>query len=217
MSHALFTKEELLQIRQAVVEAEQLSGGEIVPVFSRHSSWYEQTLWRAGALFAVLTAIILTLLYLSSDVLLWLPPYLWLLICTTGGIAGATLTESVPVLKRFFISRESLQQQVQARAQQFFVEQSVSHTEQRTGILLYISFFEKHALILPDIGISELVSHEVWEGILQQLVSTMKGGQPTAAICNAIASCGKVLADSGIQKAEDDDTNELPDEIHIDE
>lgn len=216
MSHNLFTQEELLQIKNAVIEAEKNSGGEIVPIFSRQSSWYEQTLWRAGALFSLLTAILFTILYLSSDVLLWLPPYLWLLICTTGGIAGATLTESVPALKRFFISRESLQQQVEGRAQQLFVEQSVSHTEQRTGILLYISFFEKHALILPDIGISEVVNHELWEDILQNLVSTMKGGQYTTAICNAIASCGKVLADSGIQKAEDDNDNELPDEIHID-
>lgn len=217
MSHALFTQEELIRIKNAVVEAEQISGGEIVPVFSRQSSWYEHTLWRAGALFALLTAIVLTIVYLSSDILLWLPPYLWIIICTTGGIAGATIAESLPFVKRFFISHESLQQQVEARAQKLFVEQSVSHTEQRTGILLYISFFEKHALILPDMGISEVVNHEVWEDILQKLVSTMKGGQHTTAICNAIVSCGRVLAESGIQKAEDDDENELPDEIHIDE
>lgn len=216
MSYAPFTKEELSQIRNVVIEAEQLSGGEIVPVFSRQSSWYEHTLWRAGALFALLTAIILTIVYLSSDVLLWLPPYLWLFICTSGGIAGATLTESVPAFKRFFISRESLQQQVEARAQQFFVEQSVSHTEQRTGILLYISFFEKRAIILPDIGISEVISHEVWESILQKLVNTMKNGRPAIAICEAIIHCGKVLAESGIQKAIDDE-NELPDKIHVDE
>ncbi|MEK6478690.1 TPM domain-containing protein [Catalinimonas sp. 4WD22] len=216
MSQSLFTKEEVLQIKNAVVEAEKLSGGEIVPVISKQSSWYEQTLWRAGALFSLLTAIILTTFYLSSDALLWLPPYLWLLICTTGGIAGATIAESLPFVKRFFISAESLRQQAEGKAKQLFVEQSISQTEQRTGILLYISFFEKHASILPDIGISEVVEQQVWDDILQQLVNDMRTSSYAAAISHAIISCGKVLEESGIQKAVDDD-NELPNKVHIDE
>ncbi len=216
MSQSIFSKEEVLQIKNAVVEAEKLSGGEIVPVFSRQSSWYEHTLWRAGALFALLTAMVLTIIYLGSDSLLWLPPFLWLLLCTTGGVAGATLAEALPVVKRFFISKESLRQQAEARAQQLFFELSVSHTDQRTGILLYISFFEKYALILPDIGISEVVDHEVWESVLQKLVHEMKDSHRTEAICTAIKRCGEILAESGIQRAIDDE-NELPDGIHIDE
>lgn len=216
MSHPLFTKEEVSQIKNAVIEAEKLSGGEIVPVISRQSSWYEQTLWRAGALFSLLTALVLTIIYLSSDALLWLPPYLWLLICTTGGIAGATIAESLPFVKRFFISAESLRQQAEGKAKQLFVEQSISQTDQRTGILLYISFFERHASILPDIGISEVVDQQVWDKILQQLVKDMRSDSPASAISHAIVSCGKVLEESGVQKAIDDD-NELPDKVHIDE
>ncbi|MDF9798206.1 putative membrane protein [Catalinimonas alkaloidigena] len=216
MSQSLITKEEALQIKNAVTKAEELSGGDIVPVISRQSSWYEYTLWRAGALFSLLTAIVLTIIYLSSDTLLWFPPYLWLLICTTGGIAGATLTESFSFIKRFFISKESLKQQAESRAKQLFVEQSISHTEQRTGILLYISFFEKHAIILPDIGISEIVDQNVWDEILLKLVNDMKNGAYASAICHAIVSCGKVLEESGIQKVIEDD-NELPDKVHIDE
>lgn len=216
MSQALLSQEDILQIKKAVVDAEKLSAGEIVPVISRQSSWYEQTLWRAGALFSLLTAIVLTIMYLSSDFLLWLPPFMWILICTTGGILGATLTESFPFIKRFFISKESLQKQAEARAQQHFMEQSVSHTEQRSGILLYISFFEKQAIILPDLGISEVVDQQVWNHILQQLVMDMRKGNHVKSICQAISSCGKVLEESGLQKAVDDE-NELPDKVHIDE
>ncbi|WKN30068.1 TPM domain-containing protein [Porifericola rhodea] len=216
MAYPLFSKEESLQIKNAVVEAEKLSAGEIVPVISRQASWYEQSLWRAGALFSLITGMVLTIIYLSSESLLWLPPYLWLLICTTGGIAGATLAESLSVVKRFFISNKTMQQAVENKARQLFVEQGVSHTEQRSGILLFVSYFEKQAVILPDLGISELVEQKEWENVLQKMINTIRSGHTTQAICDAIKECGALLEASGIQKAIDDQ-NQLPDEVQIDD
>lgn len=216
MPEKLFTDAELQQIKEAVINAEAMSGGEIVPVLVPQSDWYEQALWRAGALFALVVALILTILYMSTSLLLWLPPYLWLIICTCSGIGGAALAEALPSMKRFFISEQSRQEQAAAKARQLFTEHGISQTEQRSGMLLFVSFFEKQAVILPDTGISELVEEQQWREIVQGMTSSLRQGKKTEAICEAIRACGQLLADSGLQKT-DSDHNELSDELRVED
>lgn len=215
MPRNLFTSEELTQIQQAVKQAEALSGGEIVPVLAKQSSFYEAALWRAGFLFASLAGAVLTILYLTTDWLLLFPPYLWLLIVLTSGLVGASLALFVPSFKRLFVGKARLKGRALDQAKNMFYEQEITQTEQRTGILLYVSFFEHQAIILADVGIDELVSVETWENIIRELTTGLKAGKPAASISEAIAACGRLLAESGVQRAVEDD--ELPNEVRFQE
>ena len=215
MAH-LFTSEELQQIQQAVQRAEATSGGEIVPVLARQSSFYEAAFWRVGFLFALLTGVILSVLYLTTDALLLLPPYLWLLIVLVAGLLGALLAQWVPSFKRLFINQAVQEARVLDQAKDMFYDHGISFTEQRTGILIYVSFFEHQAVILADIGIDELVPVDTWSTIVNQLTAGLKQGRRAASISEAIIACSRLLEDSGVQRAVDDG-NELSDEVRFNE
>lgn len=216
MANKLFTAKELQNIEQSVKEAEAISGGEIIPVFARHSSFYEMALWRSGFILAGFCGLMLSVIYLFTDWLLFLPPYIWLLIMLTAGLAGAIMALMLPSLKRSLIGKKILQARVLEQAKNMFYDHNVGGTEQRTGILIFISFFEKQAVILADIGIAELVSEGQWEAIMQSLTRSIKKKKKAAGICQAIQACGHLLAGSGVQKAaSDDDDNELPDSVRF--
>ncbi|HMV43317.1 MAG TPA: hypothetical protein PKD50_12325, partial [Leptospiraceae bacterium] len=90
--------------------------------------------------------------------------------------------------------------------------ESVFNTKTRTGMLLFISFFEKEALILGDEGINQKVTPDVWEGILSQLIQGMKSGEKTNSIIAAIRSMGNLLKQYPIDAK---DTNELRDDLRL--
>lgn len=214
MALAQLTRDDLQLIAQAVARAEQTTGGEIVPVLTDGSDHYEPALWRAGAIAATLAGLALTLSYTVGEALLFLPPYLWLLTLLAAGSGAMALAADNWRFKRWFLSREHLQQRVLAKAKVAFHDHGVHHTEQRTGVLIYVSFFERQAVILADVGIAELVPNEAWETIVQQLVGGLRAGQTVASICGAIEQCSGLLADSNIQKPIDDD-NQLDDQVRV--
>ena len=216
MAQDLFTSEELQHIQAAVQQAESFSDGEIVPVLARQSSFYETAFWRSGFLLASLAGLILTVLYLTTDYLLLLPPYLWLLLVLAAGLLGALLAQLVPSWKRLFISKAMQEARVLDQAKDMFYDHGISFTEQRTGILIYISFFEHQAVILADVGIDELVPLSSWKEIIDRLTTGLKQGRRVDSISEAIIACGRLLEESGVQRAIEDD-NELSDEVRMKE
>ena len=216
MQPVQLTKKDLREIEKAVQQAETRTGGEIVPVLAKQSSFYEIVLWRAGAVFAALAALVLTILFLTTDLLLFMPPYLWLLITLTAGLMGMTLVVSSWPIKRLFLSKQLLEARVLDQAKNMFFDHDVYLTEPRTGILVYVSFFEHRAVVLADVGIAELVDENSWSDVVQELTSGLKQGRTTESICQAIMACGEILESSGVHKPIDDD-NKLTDEVRINE
>ena len=216
MQPAQLTREDLQKIEQAVKEAEVRTGGEIVPVLAKESSFYEVALWRSAALFAGLIGIGLTIVYLVTDVLLFMPPYLWLLLVLTTGLLGMMLATSVLPVKRWFLGKRLMEARVIDQAKNMFYDHDIHLTEQRTGVLIYVSFFEHQAVILADVGIDELVHDDAWATIVQQLTIGIKQGHTTESLCKAILACGQLLEGSGIHKPIDDD-NQLSDNVRVEE
>ena len=216
MQPAQLTREDLQQIEQAVKEAEERTGGEIVPVLAKESSFYEIALWRSAAIFAGLMGVLLTLLYLLTDVLLFMPPYLWLLLVLTAGLVGMMLAVSFWPVKRWLLGKQLVEARVIDQAKNMFYDHNVHLTSQRTGVLIYVSFFEHQAVVLADVGIDELVPEDSWVTIVQRLTEGMKKGQTTESLCEAILACGRLLEESGIQKPIDDD-NQLSDDVRVQE
>jgi putative membrane protein len=154
--------------------------------------------------------------YLTTDLLLFMPPYLWLLLVLTSALIGMTLVVSAWPVKRLFLGRGMMAARVLDKAKNMFYDHEVHLTEPRTGILIYVSFFEHQAVVLADLGIDELVPEESWQLIIQKLTQGLKQGRTTESICEAIRACGQLLEDSGVHKPIDDDNN-LSDEVRINE
>ncbi len=207
-----FEDKELERIKAAVKKAEETISGEIVPVFVERSGFYTIANYRGGVLFGGIAflAIIIFDRYIPS--LSVFDPMLMFFIVVLAGLSGGMLTHAFPPLKRLMLSREHLDQATHKRAETAFLEEEVFNTRQRTGILIFVSFFEHEVIVLADRGISKVVDQKEWDTMVQGIIEKIRMGQITDGIEAAILRCGEILHEKGFLK-EADDINELGDDL----
>ena len=204
----LFSNEDKKRIAEAVKEAEKRTSGEIVPYVVGRSDAYPEAWLRGGSLAAFLVLFVFSVINLGTD--WWLPLTLAEIAAITVlafGLGGLLVTY-VPILKRAVIPDTMEQQRVDERASLAFLEEEVFSTRERTGILIFISLFERRVCILGDKGINELVKKEEWDGIVQIVVQAMKSGSPADGMLEAVWKCGELLERRGVE-IRPDDSNEL--------
>ncbi|MCB2206271.1 TPM domain-containing protein [bacterium] len=208
----LFSEEDKKRIAEAVKEAESRTSGEIVPYVVGRADNYPEAWLRGGSLAAFLVLFVFSVISLGTD--WWLP----LTLAEVGAITvlafglGGLLVAYVPVLKRAVIPDAMEQQRVDERASLAFLEEEVFETRERTGILIFLSLFERRVCILGDKGINELVKKDEWDEIVQVIVHAMKNGSPADGMLEAIWKCGQLLERRGVE-IRPDDSNELDDSL----
>jgi|JI8StandDraft_1071087.scaffolds.fasta_scaffold00599_18 putative membrane protein len=207
-----FTEAELGQIKSAVAEAEKATSAEIVPVFFESCGNYHDTYWKSGIIFATLWSFLFAI-YQSSAVGIWnISLQFFFLTQMTAGILGVIAAYFFPPWKRLLMDRVDVKRRIQDVAFKVFLQEGIYKTKERTGMLLFMSFLEKEAVVLGDEGINKEVSPAIWEGILSQLTEGMKKGEKTTAIIQTIQSMGNLLKQYPIKP---NDTNELRDDLRI--
>jgi len=200
-----FTPAELEQIRLAVAAAEETTSGEIATMVVARSDSYREAIILGAVLGAALTALLIAIA--SHHVTIW--SYLPL---TIGLYFPAHLLISrVHQLQRPFIARQRLSEAVRERAVRAFYEKGLYRTRHETGILIFISVFERKVWILGDRGINARIPAASWQQLVQLLTKGIKDGRSCEALCTVISRCGEELA-LHFPK-ERNDSNELRDEI----
>lgn len=208
----IFTPEAEVEIRSAVDRAEEGTSGEIVPFVVAQSDSYEGALWKGAAFGALLLSLAATGAWILWEpwglaIALWLagPPL-------AGAAMGYLLVGALPSLRRALIGSEVIQRRVQRRAAVAFLDEEVFRTRDRTGILVFLSLFERQVVVLGDEGINRKVEQEEWQGIVSRLIAGIKDDRSVAALVGAISECGELLRRRGIE-IKPDDVNELSDEL----
>ena len=216
MSGPPLSRTEHERIEAAVARAEASTGGEFVPVIAAAASDYPAAGWRAGALLAAGTGVCLLAIYSLTDALLFAPIAVWLLALLASFVLGMALIQQVPGLKRRFTGREERAEQLLLQAKRAFFDCRVHDTDQRTGVLIHLSLFERRAVILADVGLAELVPDSAWQAVMAHLTESWTKDTTLADRLEvAIEECAQLLVDSGIQAADDDAPNELADGVRI--
>jgi putative membrane protein len=175
------------RIAEAVRRAESLSRGQIVPAVVEKSDPYGEVRYRAAVVAAALATVAVIALRLPIT-LAELP-----LVQIVAGIAGAALSLWDPV-ERLLVGRRALDEAVRARAVRAFHEYGLERTEEGTGVLVFLSLFERGAVVLGDRGIHEKIGAE-WQQALDALTAGMRAGDPGKGFVDAIAMCGARLAE----------------------
>ena len=214
-----FTDSDLNRIKAAVNKAENTISGEIVPVIVERSGYYSIANYKGGILGASITFFIMVLLdrYILTDAeygLFYDPVFIFFL-ATVGGMIGALLPSIFSPLKRILVSRQHLDNATKQRAECAFLEEEVFNTKQRTGIMIFISFFEREVMVVADKGISKVVEQKVWDKMVTDLVTSIRNEKIVEGLEASIMKCGEILFENGFLKAEDD-VNELSDDLRID-
>jgi putative membrane protein len=208
----LFTESDRDAVRAAVREAESGTSGEIVPYAVPASDVYTGAVWKGTALGALLGPLVALAAFRlggfwGSHLSFWIA-----LPAAAGGAAGYLLTTFVPQIKRWLAGGEMLEARVRQRAALAFLEEEVFRTRERTGILLFVSLFERRVVVLGDSGINRQVEASHWDAVVATVVAGIGAGRPGAALAAGIKQCGELLARFGVA-IRPDDRNELSDEL----
>jgi len=209
-----FNEQDLERIKGAVHEAESKISGEIVPVFVEKSGFYTIANYRA----ALLGAAVIFLLIIVFDryvpsLAVYDPMLIFVFVCF-GGMTGALKAHFIPFVRRMVLSQSHLDQATRKRAENAFLEEEVFNTRQRTGIMIFISFFEHEVIVMADRGISKVVDQREWDKMVQGIINHIKQGKVVEGMEAAIKRCGEILLEKGFLKTADD-INELKDDLRM--
>lgn len=206
--------DDLERIKRAVKEAESKISGEIVPVFVEKSSLYTIANYRAALLGVVLVFFLIVLFDRYVPALAVYDPVLIFAIVVLAGLIAGVKANYIDLVKRLMLSQSYMDQATRKRAQAAFLEEEVFNTRQRTGIMIFISFFEHEVIVMADKGISKVVDQKEWDSIVRLIIENVKAGKLTDGIVSAIERCGKLLLDKGFVITPDDE-NELKDDLRL--
>lgn len=209
-----FKPEELERIKAAVKQAESKISGEIVPVFVEKSGHYTIANYRAGILGATAVFFLIVLFDRYVPSLAVYDPVLILVLVILGGLIGALKANYIPFVKRMMLSQVYMDQSTRKRAESAFLQEEVFNTRLRTGIMIFISFFEHEVIVMADKGISKEVDQKEWDAIVRTIIEHVKKDKIVDGIEKAILRCGEILLEKGFIISPDD-VNELNDDLRM--
>lgn len=182
-------------IGAAVTEAEGGTAAEIVVVCARNSGSYLDLAWLVGTTTALATLAFLVYSPFPLEPLFW--P---IEVPIVGGIAG-WLAARWPGISRL-ASPARRRAQVRAAAESAFYQEKVFGTAERTGVLVYVSWAESEAVVIPDEGLLGAVPGEAWPMVAMDATNAQ-------GVAAGLKRLGQILA-AHVPRAEGD-VNELPD------
>ncbi len=219
LASKLFRPEDHQRVAQAVASAEARTSAEILPVVAASSGRYDRAEDIVGLWVGVLALAVGWWLAQGVELSEWgvprprlgLPSVLGLVV--GGWLLGVLGAHVFPGLRRLFIPRSEQKAEVERAARQVFFDRRVHHTEGGSGLLVYISLFEHTAVVLADAQVLEKLGQQKLDALCTQLVSGLREGSPTDALCRTIEQAGLVLAEALPAQAEN--RNELPDALVV--
>lgn len=121
---------------------------------------------------------------------------------------AAFFCAQVPPLRRAFVRASTLADNVRKAALTAFHEQRIHATSGRTGILIYVSLFERAVEVVPDVGVDPRKLGADFGAAVLEIASAVRGGG-LSQLERGISHLGPPLS-RGLPRAADD-VNELPD------
>lgn len=197
----VFSDHEMSRITQAVADAENLTSAEIVPIVATSSGRYDRAedivgLW-IGAF--AMAATWIAFRWQAGPDAQWGPSWsryeLPLLVAALalGFIAGTLAAGYIPVLRRVFAPRKEMQAEVSEAASRLFCDRRVHHTAGSSGVLIYVSLFERMAAVIADEAVLTALGTPPLNDLCEKLIAGIRAGDAATALCDVIAEAGKYL------------------------
>jgi putative membrane protein len=200
-----FTQEENNEITRTIKEVESQTDGEIAVMVVERSDRYLEAEILGGVILGGLLALIITDLFLHDSLWFYIP----LSFCFF--FLFRFLSVRVPRLKSFFLSIKRKEETVKNRALRAFYEKGLYKTRHQTGVLFFLSLFERKVWVLADKGIHTKIDQRTLNRFASTVSQGIKENRAGEALCEAIGGMGRLLAEHFPRTA--GDTDELPDEV----
>jgi putative membrane protein len=125
--------------------------------------------------------------------------------------AGILLASSLDPLKRALLGRGARREMVEMAARAAFFDQGIASTVARSGVLVYVSLFEREVEVVADTGVDVTRMGATWTSAVAALEACARAGTSPEEFAAKLERLGEPLAEAMPPRA--DDTNELPDEV----
>jgi putative membrane protein len=203
---------DILDIEKEIASIERVTSGEIVPAIVKSSSKYRTAEVVAAV---ILSYVFVFLAYEVNRYFFWDTTFniLQFILLDFTGILLAFLLFRIDAVKRLVISKKVMHQKVHDGAFSTFYQQGVYKTKHKTGILIYISLFEREVVVLGDDGINAKVKENAWGDVVATIIKGIKEEHLKKGIVDGIESCRNLLKTHFPIQA--GDVNELPDRVVI--
>ena len=202
-----FSSSEKEKIAAAIGEVEKTTAGEIAVMVVDQSDSYPEGNILAGLIPGCLMAYVLTQ-FSFGDSLTY-----FLLLLAGFFLFFFFLANRLPVLKRMFIPGNRLLEMVREQAMQAFYEKGLHHTRDATGVLFFISLFERRLWILADEGVDSKITPDELQTYAREMAEGIRQGRAAEILCREISGLGKVLAEHF--PAREDDVDEISNQVIV--
>ena len=209
MAERFFTGAEKERLRAVVRDVESRTAGEVVAMVVDASDDYPEAEIIGGIFLSILVSLILTCLFFHASIF-WFVPISFVLF-----LPSKLLLSRVTQLKKPFLGADRKEEAVRTRAFAAFHEHGLDKTRQNTGLLFFLSLFERKVHILADRGIYSKIGQETLDRYAGIIAQGIKEGRACDALCQAIQETGQLLSTHFPTVA--GDTNELPDTVIIEQ
>jgi len=177
------------RLEGALTRAEERTTGEIVVVVLERSDAHPAAPWVAG---------LLTLLLGTAATARWLPwdsPALFFACQLAFGGLGMLAAARVRGFRRVFVREDRADETAQEQAFQEFYRSGLHRTVEGTGVLLFVSLFERRVIVLGDHGIDAKLDATHWEVTDAAILEGVRAGDLFGGLMRAIEACEEVLAE----------------------
>jgi putative membrane protein len=194
-------------VNDAIRAAEKGTLGEVVPVVLERSDDHVGARWRC-ALFALLVGSALLESFLP-----WSIPEQLLACQLALGALGYGLARLLPDLERIFVSESLASEAAEEQAVQEFHRHGLRETKSRTGVLIFVSLFERRVVVLGDEGIHTKAGDDLWKRTRDAILDGVAKDRLADGIVQGVRACGEVLAVH--DPSDGSDPNEVEDRLIV--
>lgn len=184
------------EIEACVRAAESRTRGEFVVVVAPASHHYPTAGLLGATAFALPVAVALSPMLGG---VLWVGPsnlWVFLSVLIPLFIVFYEAVRRIPHLKRFFISAAEMEAEVREAAHVQFFRKGLHRTAEETGVLFYVSVFERRVWVIGDRGVNTRVSEAYWADASDGIVQAIRAGRTAEGICRAVTELAEVLEQS---------------------
>jgi putative membrane protein len=221
--HRFLSDGDRARVNEAVVAAEKGTSAEIVPVITDASGSYDRAEDLFGLVLGLVAVAVLWTLYQGVDpaapwstaespAFVYALPHV-LLTIMVGFIVGAVLASRVWFIRHLFTARAEMLDCVRRGAQAAFHGLGIRRTTGGTGVLIYVSVFERMVHVVGDGAVADKLSDEDFVAVKDAVLAGFRRGDRVGGLCAGVETAGTLL--SGVLPRADDDVDELPNELIV--
>jgi len=197
-----FTQEFCDKLSAKSRELEKISSVEIVPVVAQRSDPYFD--------FRVQLALVGALAASIADAAF---STRWIEAALAAAVAFAVVfaVVSIPWVLRRILPTALAREAVVDQADAAFLHEEVFATRERTGVLIFVSLFERDVFVIGDKGLARFVPDAYWGQLGRSLAQDFKAHEPGTSFLEALEKLIREVAPHFPAHA--DNPNEISDEL----